>query len=136
VNEGVELQLISGPKDFDALAGLGLKQQLLTKDVADTASDKKTDNAAKPAAQTAAQAGPQVVGLGINGGIDLLNKQNASHAHVVLQGAMALIKQAYSKLNNPTQPSTVPAGSAPGYMQTQLAGYQTALAWLNTLNGG
>ena len=27
-------------------------------------------------------------------------------------------------------------GSAPAYLQSQLANYQTALAWMNTLNGG
>ena len=136
VNQGVQVQLIAGPKDFDALAGLGLKPQLLTKDPPAPSSDQVTDNANKPAA-TATDTSAQTIGLGINGGLDLLSKQTASHADIVMQAAMALIKQAYSKLNTPAQQPdpTAAAGSAPAYMQTQLAGYQTALAWLNTLNG-
>jgi hypothetical protein len=50
---------------------------------------------------------------------------------------MALIKQAYGTLNTPAQSNPIgqQAGSAPAYLQTQLAGYQTALVWLQSLNG-
>jgi SLT domain-containing protein len=78
----------------------------------------------------------QTIGLGIDSGLNLLTQSTASHAHVQLQAAMALIKQAYGKLNNP--PSTASTGTSnapvPAYLQTQLAGYQTALAWMQTLN--
>ena len=143
VNQGVQVQLVAGPKDFDALAGLGLKPQLLINDSAankpagsstNSSTTTAADNADKstPAADT----GPQIVGLGINGGLDLSSKQTAAHAHVALQGALSLIKQAYSKLNNPQSPAaTAATGPTPAYLQTQLAGYQTALAWLQTLNG-
>jgi hypothetical protein len=145
VNPGVQVQLVSGPKDFDALAGLGLKPQLLTNVPASakasssstSSSGTVTDNAAvkpTPAASTT-PTGPQIVGLGINVGIDLLSKDNAAHANVVLQGAMSLVKQAYTQLNAPAATSTVTsAGAVPAYMQTQLSSYQTALAWLSTLN--
>jgi hypothetical protein len=125
VNPGVQVSLIAGPKDFDALKGLGLKPQLLTND-----STTASDTSSSPAA-------PLVIGIGIDGGLDLLSKQTAAHADVALQGAMALIKQAYGKLNTPAQSNPIgqQAGSAPAYLQTQLAGYQTALAWLQTLNG-
>jgi hypothetical protein len=152
VNPGVQVQLVSGPKDFDALAGLGLKPQLLNNVAASksasTSSSTVTDNAAKttPNAVVTDNANPttsnpstapQIVGLGINGGINLLSSTSAAHAHVVLQGAMSLIKQAYSKLNDPQTPATTtPAGNAPAYMQSQMIGYQTALAWLQTLNTG
>src|SRR4029079_13935858 len=98
------------------------KDDKTAKDLSSDAKDK-TD----PSSHT--------VGLGIDGGLSLLNKKDAAHAHVALQGAMALIKQAYGQLNNP--PSATPGtpnAPAPGYLQTQLAGYQTALAWLQTLN--
>jgi len=52
----------------------------------------------------------------------------------VMQGAMALIKQAYGNLNSP--PSANPAasfGPGPAYLQSQLAGYQTALSFISTL---
>jgi hypothetical protein len=76
----------------------------------------------------------QTIGLGIDGGLDLLSKQTAGHADVALQGAMALIKQAYGKLNTPAS-ANAPANFGPGpdYLQTQLAGYQAALAFLSTL---
>jgi hypothetical protein len=136
VNQGVKVQLIAGPKDFDALAGLGLKARLLTNDKADAPVDKTpkiTDNAAtKPAAATALT--PQTIGLGIDGALDLLSKTTAAHADVALQGAMALIKQAYGKLNTPASANaTTIAGGCSAYQQSQLAGYQTALTYLNTL---
>jgi len=137
VNSGAQVQLVAGPKDFDALAGLGLKPQLLINDGEATPTGTKpkvTDNAVvKPAA--AADTGPAIVGLGINGGLDLLSKQTAAHANVALQGAMSLIKQAYSQLNNPEAAAAAPAGAVPAYLQSQLSGYQTALAWLQNLNG-
>ena len=128
VNEGVQVSLIAGPKDFDALAGLGIKPQLLVND--GTTNSSNTD-----ASKTAAS--EQTIGLAINGGINLSTKADASHAHVVLLGAMAQIKQAYTKMNAPPAASSSAAtGSAPAYLQSQLANYQTALAWMNTLNGG
>jgi hypothetical protein len=122
VNEGVKVQFIAGSKDFDALAGLGLKPQTLVND-GKTAKDGTTS-------------GPQIIGLGIDGGLSLLSKNDASHAHTVLLAAESLIKQAYTKLNSPAPTATAQAtGPAPAYLQNQIAGYQTALAWLNTING-
>lgn len=136
VNEGVKVQLIAGPKDFDALAGLGLTPKLLTNDKADAPADKTpkvVDNAAaKPATVNTAAAGPQTIGLGIDGGLDLLSKTAAAHADVVMQGAMALIKQAYGKLNTPASATAATTfGPGPAYLQSQLAGYQTALGYLS-----
>jgi uncharacterized protein (TIGR00369 family) len=97
VNPGVRVQLIAGPKDFDALEGLGLAPLLLTNDKTDAPVDKTkvTDNAvtnaAKASAAASATVGAQTIGLGIDGGLGLLTKQTAQHADVALQGAMALI---------------------------------------------
>ena len=125
VNEGVRVQLIAGPKDFDALAGLGLKPQLLSNDSTENSSGNPAEDL-----------GPEVVGLGIDGKLDLLSKSTAAHAHVALLGAMALVKQAYGNLNGTGQANSTTqlAGAAPAYMQKQLASYQTALAWLNSFN--
>ncbi len=46
---------------------------------------------------------------------------------------MALIKQAYGNLNTPAANAAAPIGSGPAYLQSQLAGYQTALSFLDTL---
>jgi hypothetical protein len=126
VNEGVKVKLVAGPQDFDALAGLGLKPQLLT-------NDGKSDAAGK--SPSVNDSGPQTIGLGIDTGIDLLTKLTASHAHVVILGAMAQIKQAYNKLNAPPGSTSLAqnAAGAPAYIQSQFGSYQTALASFNSL---
>src|SRR5262249_4913905 len=124
-NEGVQVQLLSGPKDFDALAGLGLKPQLLVNDsTTNQSADDKTPKA---------DSGKQTIGLGLNVGLDLLSKSTAAHAHVVLIGAESLVRQAYARLTGSGQSTTqTPTGPAPAYLQSQLANYQTALAWLSS----
>ena len=155
VNQGVKVQLIAGPKDFDALAGLGLKPSLLTNTAVAAAAattTKVTDNAATNATAAAAAPPitdngasnataaatttlvPQTIGLGIDSGLDLLSTTTATHADNVLQGAMAIIKQAYGKLNTPPAASSASTtgGSVPAYLLAQLAGYQNALSTLST----
>jgi hypothetical protein len=114
VNEGTQVELIAGEKDFDALAGLGLEDQVLIKEAT-------TDAAAKSSAVT--------IGLALTGKLDLLTKTDASHAHAVLLAAMAQIKQAYAKLNDP--PPAAAIGPGPAYLQSQLGSYQTALTGLS-----
>jgi len=122
VNEGVKVELVAGPKDFDALAGLGLSVQTLVADGKDDDSSKDTE----PACET--------IGLGIDGKLDLLTKSSAAHTHVVMMAAMALIKQAYKTINTPPgqAANAAPSGPVPAYLQARLANYQTALAWFNT----
>jgi hypothetical protein len=145
-NSGASIELIAGPQDFDALAGLGLKPQLLVNDASTSGTDQSatgsshtTQNGATStqSGSNSQSSGTQTIGLGINVGINLLTAANAKHAHVVLMGAMALIKQAYNAINNLAQPSSnaKPSGTVPQYLQNQLAGYQTALAWLNASSG-
>jgi hypothetical protein len=120
VNDGVKVELVSGPKDFDALAGLGISPQTLVGD------EKKDDDAAKddePAFET--------IGLNLDDPkLGLLTKSDAGHTHVVMMAALALIKQAYNKINGLEKPDAKPIGAAPAYLQSQLANYQSALAWL------
>ena len=52
-----------------------------------------------------------------------------------MQAGMALIKQAYGKLNTPPgQTQAVQAGAGSAYQQSRFANYQTALAWMNLQN--
>ena len=123
VNDGVKVELVAGPKDFDALAGLGISPQTLVGD------EKKDDDSSKddePPFET--------IGLGLDGKLSLLTKSDAAHAHVVMSAAMSLIKQVYGKINAPpgqTQ-NAVPSGPVPAYLQAQLANYQSALAWFGS----
>jgi hypothetical protein len=141
VNPGVQVQLLAGSKDFDALAGLGLKPQLLVNDSTTNSTGNSTSNGNTTASgntTTSSTSTPatQTIGLGLNVGLDLLSKSTAAHAHVVISAAQSLIKQAYAKLNGTGQPATqAPTGPVPAYLQSQLAGYQTALAWLNSGGG-
>jgi Beta-propeller repeat len=116
-NEGVTVHLVAGPKDFDALAGLGLKSQTLIGE----GKDSKIAS------------GPETIGLGIDGALNLLKKDDAARARTVLMGAQSQIKQLYAKLTSPPAPEKL--GPAPAHLQSQIAGYQTALAWLSTVNG-
>ena len=141
-NPGVTIQISAGPKDFDALVGLGLKEQLLinggstsTSSTSSTSTPSTAAKSSSSSASSSATTGPQMIGLGINN-LDLTSSADAAHAHVVMQAAMALIKQAYGNLNTPAQSANaLPSiASAPQYLQNQLAGYQTALSWLQTVN--
>jgi hypothetical protein len=143
VNPGVQVQLLAGPRDFDVLAGLGLKPQLLVNDsTTNSSSDGNSTTSGNSTASGNSTTGStstpatQTIGLGLNVGLDLLSKTTAAHAHVVISAAESLIKQAYAKLNGTGQPaSQTPTGPVPAYLQSQLAGYQTALAWLNSGGG-
>jgi hypothetical protein len=119
-NEGIKIELSAGPGDFDALAGLGLKPQTLV--------------GSEPADSTASKEPPlEIIGLGVDGQLDLLTKSRAAHAHTQMMAAMALIKQAYNNINGLGQGTGAgPVGPAPAYLQAQLANYQTALAWLSS----
>lgn len=150
VNQGVQVQLLAGSQGLDALAGLGLKAQTLINDTQNTSSSSTSStsssssttnsstnsNTTSSSSSNSSDSTTQTIGLGIDTGLNLLTQSTATHAHVQLQAAMALIKQAYGNLNNP--PSTTSTGTSsaavPAYLQTQLAGYQTALAWMQTLN--
>lgn len=123
VNDAVKVELVAGPKDFDALAGLGISPQTLV-------GDEKKDGSSKddePAFET--------IGLNLDDPkLGLLTKSDAAHTHVVMMAAMALIKQVYGKINAPpgqTQ-NTAPSGPVPAYLQAQLANYQSALAWFGS----
>jgi hypothetical protein len=120
VNDGVTVELVAGPKDFDALAGLGLVPQTLVSDAKDDESSKDSE----PQFET--------IGLGLDGKLDLLTKSNAAHTHVVMMAAMALIKQAYNKINGLEKSNASPIGPVPAYLQAQLANYQQALAWFGS----
>ncbi|HYM17639.1 MAG TPA: hypothetical protein VEU06_03670 [Micropepsaceae bacterium] len=139
VNTGIQVQLLAGPKDFDALAGLGLKPQLLVNDSSTNSSSSgnttSSGNSTASASSTSTST-TQTIGLGLNVGLDLLSKTTAAHAHVVISAAQSLLKQAYSKLNGTGQTTTQAAtGPVPGYLQSQIANYQTALDWLNAGGG-
>lgn len=114
--EGRQIELIAGKDELDLLAGLGLKEQILIKDAPKDDKTAAKDADAKP-----------LIGLALLGKLDLLTKTDANHAHVVMQAAMAQIKQVYSTLNDPPAASSS-LGPVSGIMAAKLQSYQTALA--------
>ncbi|WP_420472111.1 transcriptional regulator [Brevundimonas sp. FT23042] len=101
--------LTSGETGRDALAGLGLSQGYIGK----TSGDDVT----------------QTFGLGLPTNLSLGSADAIKAAGEKLQAAMSAIRSAYRAL---APESTTPAvtGSAPAYLQAQLANYQAALARL------
>jgi len=125
-NPGTTIEIKAGPAGSDALISLGL------------APGSVFGNATASGSDDATSASSKFVGLELDPVLSLTTKDNAKKAEKELQNALSQVKAAYRKLTldpllaqlkalNPSQ-----AGSAPAYLQSQLANYQTALAWLTS----
>jgi hypothetical protein len=132
VNEGVELELISGPSDSDALAGLGLVPGKLINDgslLDDDDNDDGDDD------KTTSSTDPIIFGLGLENGLNLRTKTDAAHATQVLQDALSAIRSAYRDLTRDPildqLADLANQGSAPAHLTAQLANYQAGLARLS-----
>ena len=124
VNPGVTATLIAGPDDFDALARLGI--------AAGTISNAPSGSAATGSAS-------QVFGLGFSGKpLDIATSTDAGAARAQLLNVLSSIRNAYRATNTPASSATTnpgqTGGTAPAYLTTQLASYQTALSALTALN--
>ena len=122
---GSKVTLIDGPAGSDALAGLGLKPGL----VAATAT--------RNGATVLQGSGTPVYGLGLPASLDLSSAADIHTAQVQLAGAIGVVENAYQNLKNAATPAAVLAlqkaqssGSAPKYLTTEIANYQSALTRL------
>jgi hypothetical protein len=121
VNPGVTLSLAAGPKDFDALARLGLPAGTLTASGGNTPSSTSS---------TSTSSTTQAFGLGLTGTFDLSTKTGADVARSQLLGVLSKIQTAYQKTNAPAALPTGPGitnGSVSPYLTSQLANYNLAL---------
>ncbi|MEI9885733.1 MAG: hypothetical protein WDN08_04385 [Rhizomicrobium sp.] len=119
VNPGVTLGLVAGPKDFDALARLGI--------AAGTLSSPSAKAATTPSTAT------QAYGLGLSNKFDISTKVGADVARGNLLGVLSAIQTAYQKTNTPPAPPTGPGktgGTVSPYLQNQASLAQLALNML------
>lgn len=130
VNPGVTLDLVAGPKDFDALARLGIPAGTLS--AAPTGKQAALNTSAGSNSTTAKPA----FGLGLGTRFDLSTKQGVNVARGQLLTVLSSIQTAYQKSNNPDPaPGTAPAaanGATSPYLQSQLGNSSLALSLLGT----
>ena len=120
VNPGVTLGLVAGPKDFDALARLGIAAGTLT-----SPSTAKTTGTST--------ATTQAFGLGLNSTMNLSTKVGADVARGQLLGVLSALQTAYQKTNTPPAPVQGPGitgGSVSPYLTQQTSNAQLALNML------
>ncbi len=123
VNPGVTLGLVAGPKDFDALARLGIPAGNLS------APATKTSGSTSTTSSTTTQS----FGLGLGTSFDLSTKVGADVARGQILGVLSAIQKAYQTTNAPAAPTTGPGytgGTVSPYLQQQTANAQLALNML------
>lgn len=109
---GAKIELRAGPSGRDALAGLGLDEGVVMQ-TPDTTKNKKNQPA-------------PVYGLGLSSQMTLADKLSRKQANDALGVALTAVQKAFRDLSTPATTAT-PTGTAPAYLQKQLANYQAAL---------
>ncbi len=116
VNAGKTINLVAGPKDFDALSRLGIAAGVLTAPAKGSTSTTST----KQAGVT------PTFGLGLTGGItgplDISTKTGADMARSTLLQVLSAIQKTYQTTNAPPA-----AAAAVGNTSAKASSYQTAL---------
>jgi len=129
VNAGKTINLVAGPKDFDALSRLGIAAGVLTAPATGSTSTTST----KQAGVT------PTFGLGLTGGatgpLDISTKSGADMARSTLLQVLSSIQSTYQTTNAPPPAASMPgnnSGSANATTTAQLANYNLALSLMNT----
>jgi hypothetical protein len=130
INAGKTVNLVAGPKNFDALARLGITAGVLTA----PAKGATGSTATKQAGVT------PTFGLGLTGGIggplDISSKTGANMARTNLLAVLSNLQSAYQTTNAPPAPPAAlgnNSGTASKYQTEQLGGYNLALAMLGSI---
>jgi hypothetical protein len=127
INAGKTVNLVAGPKDFDALARLGIAAGVLTAPATGSASTTSTN-----------QAGiTPTFGLGLTGGVggplNISSKTGANMARTNLLAVLSSIQSTYQTTNAPpAAPAALgnTSGTASAYQTNLLGNYNLALALL------
>lgn len=132
-NPGQAIDLISGPKDSDALARLGIAAGTLNAPAKTSKKGSPTTPAPAPAGGTSKKTTP-TYGLGLTTTMDISTKMGADLARSTLLSVMSNIQNIYQKSNAPPPTPTVgnTAGTASPQTTANLATYNTALSLLGT----
>ncbi len=124
VNAGQTVDLVSGPKDSDALSRLGIP--------AGTLSAPATGSAATESASATPSYGLGLTG-GVGGAMNLSSRTGANFARSQLLGVLSALQTAYQKSNATPAADPLPgnrSGKASPESAAQLANYSLALALL------
>ncbi|HWF63172.1 MAG TPA: hypothetical protein VN685_01015 [Rhizomicrobium sp.] len=136
VNPGQTIDLISGPKDSDALARLGIAAGVLS---APAKTSKKGATAttatttATKSSNSSSKSSP-TYGLGLTGTMDISTKTGADLVRSTLLSVMSNIQSIYQKSNaTPATPAMGnTSGTASAQTNSQIASYNLALSLLGT----
>ena len=118
VNPGHTITLLAGPKDFDALARLGIEPGVLTAPSKD-GKTVTTDSDVTP-----------TYGLGFSGTLDISTRTGANMARTQLLAVLSSIQSTYQTTNAPPVDNTTignTTGKASAYDTAQLGKYNLAL---------
>src|SRR6185369_1170961 len=128
VKAGKAINLVAGPKDFDALGRLGIAAGVLT-----APAKGSTSTTSKQAGVT------PTYGLGLTGGVggplDISSKTGANMARTNLLAVLSSIQSAYQTTNKPPTPPPAPgnnSGTASTYQTALLGDYNLALSLLGS----
>jgi len=126
VNAGNTINLKAGPKDFDALARLGIPAGVLTAPAKGATAATTTQKGVTP-----------TFGLGLTGGVggplNISSKTGADLARSNLLQVLSSLQSTYQTTNKPPAPPAAVGnntGKASAYQATQLGNYNLALALL------
>jgi hypothetical protein len=133
-SDGKTIDLISGPKDTDALARLGIAPGTLSAPAANGQANSTTSNSS---------ATNPTYGLGLTGGLssitggslNIASKTGADLARSQLMTVLSNIQSVYQKSNAPPPAPAMPGdntSAAASATTAQLASYGTALSLLGT----
>jgi hypothetical protein len=126
IKAGNTINLVAGPKDFDALSRLGIAAGVLTAPAKGSASTTSTQAGVTP-----------TFGLGLTNGatgpLNISSKFGADMARSTLLQVLSSLQSTYQTTNKPPAPPAAPGnntGKASAYQTSQLGSYNLALALL------
>ncbi|HKU64028.1 MAG TPA: hypothetical protein VJQ06_03145 [Rhizomicrobium sp.] len=129
INAGKTINLVAGPKDFDALARLGIAAGVLTAPAKGSTGTTSTQPGVTP-----------TYGLGLTGGVggplDISSKTGANMARTNLLAVLSSIQSTYQTTNAPPAPPAAPgnnSGKVSAYQTSQLGDYNLALSMLSSI---
>jgi hypothetical protein len=126
VNKGVTAKLVAGPADSDALGRLGLSAGTLS------------NGSSSSASSSASSSSTQSFGLGLSSSMDISTATDAGASRAQLLSVLTAIQKAYQTTNTPASSSSTSTaqstGTAPAYLQNQVASYSLALGLLTSMS--
>lgn len=133
-NPGATISLNSGPAASDALGRLGITPGVITAPAKKGTTSASTGSTSTSSTSSAAK---PVFGLGLDTQVDLASAADAGVAKISLQNVLYSIQSIYQKTNTAsttTSTSSQSTGTAPAYLQAQVANYSLALQSFSMLN--